>query len=184
MSKLNDQRVVVTAGSRGLGRAIVGTALAREVAGAYARRQGQPLEAYVAARTGERLEAAGYGRQVTTLLAEETSMKFMVLTYEANEDFAAREDDQRRGGYLAAWKTYGEALRRVGIYVTAWPPPRPPPPCGCATASDRCRTAPTPTPRSNSAATTSSRWPTWTRRWSGRPAAPPPPTAPSSCAPW
>jgi hypothetical protein len=45
-------------------------------------------------------------------------MKFMVLTYEANEDFAAREDDQRRGAYLAAWKAYGDALREAGVYVS------------------------------------------------------------------
>jgi hypothetical protein len=45
-------------------------------------------------------------------------MKYMMLAYEANDDFAARNDDQRKGAYLAAWKAYGEALRQAGVYVS------------------------------------------------------------------
>jgi NAD(P)-dependent dehydrogenase (short-subunit alcohol dehydrogenase family) len=46
------------------------TALMQEVAGAYARRQGQSVEAYVAARYGEVISAGQYGEHVATLLAD------------------------------------------------------------------------------------------------------------------
>lgn len=45
-------------------------------------------------------------------------MKFMILTYESPEDFAARSDTERQGQYWAAWKAFGGAMSEAGIIVS------------------------------------------------------------------
>jgi hypothetical protein len=39
----------------------------------------------------------------------------MVLTYEAEEDFEARQDTERSGAYWSAWAAFGGALKSAGI---------------------------------------------------------------------
>jgi hypothetical protein len=40
-------------------------------------------------------------------------MQYAILLYEKESDFAARDDEQRKGSYWAGWRAYGEALRQA-----------------------------------------------------------------------
>jgi hypothetical protein len=40
-------------------------------------------------------------------------MQYAILLYEKESDFAAREDEQRKGSYWGGWRAYGEALRQA-----------------------------------------------------------------------
>ncbi len=44
-------------------------------------------------------------------------MQYMILSFESNEDIAARTDEKRVAAYLGGWKAYTEALRQAGILV-------------------------------------------------------------------
>jgi hypothetical protein len=45
------------------------------------------------------------------------AMQYMILSYESNEDIAARTDEKRVAEYLGGWKAFTEALRKAGILV-------------------------------------------------------------------
>jgi hypothetical protein len=42
-------------------------------------------------------------------------MKYMIMTYESQEDFEARTDSKRQEQYWSAWKAYGGAMKEAGI---------------------------------------------------------------------
>ncbi|SEC59865.1 YciI family protein [Paenibacillus sp. GP183] len=42
-------------------------------------------------------------------------MKYMILTYESQEDFEARTDSKRQEQYWAGWKDYGGAMKEAGV---------------------------------------------------------------------
>jgi hypothetical protein len=44
-------------------------------------------------------------------------MKYMIMTYESQEDFEARTDNKRQEQYWSAWKTYGSAMKEAGIIL-------------------------------------------------------------------
>jgi len=44
-------------------------------------------------------------------------MQYMVLSFESNEDFAARTDQKRVADYIGGWRAYTEALQKAGILV-------------------------------------------------------------------
>ena len=45
-------------------------------------------------------------------------MKIMILANEAPEDFALREDKEKSGAYLDAWRAYGASLRDAGVLLS------------------------------------------------------------------
>jgi hypothetical protein len=45
-------------------------------------------------------------------------MKYMIMTYESQEDFVARTDSKRQEQYWSAWKAYGAAMKEAGIILS------------------------------------------------------------------
>jgi hypothetical protein len=45
-------------------------------------------------------------------------MKYMILTYESQEDFEARTDIKLQEQYWLAWKAYGGAMKEAGIILS------------------------------------------------------------------
>jgi hypothetical protein len=43
------------------------------------------------------------------------SMKYMLMSYESKEDFAARTDEQRKEQYWPEWKAYFGAMQNAGV---------------------------------------------------------------------
>ncbi len=44
-------------------------------------------------------------------------MKYTILIYETEADFAARTDEQRKGAYWGAYRAYTKALTEAGVMV-------------------------------------------------------------------
>ncbi|WJH36159.1 YciI family protein [Paenibacillus sp. CC-CFT747] len=42
-------------------------------------------------------------------------MKYMMLTYETKEDFAARTDEERKGAYWSGWRSFIGSMQEAGI---------------------------------------------------------------------
>jgi hypothetical protein len=45
-------------------------------------------------------------------------MQYLIMSFEAPEDIAARTDEKRVAEYLGGWRAYTEALRKAGILVS------------------------------------------------------------------
>ncbi len=45
-------------------------------------------------------------------------MNYAVLIYESPEDFAVRNDPQKRDAYWSQWPPYSQALKDAGVFVT------------------------------------------------------------------
>jgi hypothetical protein len=48
-------------------------------------------------------------------------MKYTILIYESETDFASRTDERRKGPYWGAYRAYTQALREAGIMVGGAP---------------------------------------------------------------
>ncbi len=46
-------------------------------------------------------------------------MKVMLLAYEAPEDFALREEEEKLKAYMGEWYAFGEALRKNNVYESS-----------------------------------------------------------------
>jgi len=44
-------------------------------------------------------------------------MQYVMMIYEGPAEFAARDDDARKGAYRAAWSSYAAALAEAGVSV-------------------------------------------------------------------
>lgn len=44
-------------------------------------------------------------------------MKVVLLAYEAQEDFALRENKAKYEEYMGGWQAFGRAMREAGVYV-------------------------------------------------------------------
>ena len=93
-------------------------------------------------------------------------MQYLILAYETDGAFEARDDPDRAGAYWGAWSGYPAPLRpEQRVRVGGLRPAQAQPPCACATGSACCRTARSLTARSTLGATSLSTSPTSMLRW-------------------